>query len=287
MNSIFGIDISTYNKGIDLKRARDEGVNFAIIRAGYTGYSDGISKRKDDQFENHYQNAKDNQLGVGAYWFSRATSYEKGRSEAEFMYNNCLKGKQFEYPIAIDVEDNYYQSKASKNEVTNAIKGFCEYLESKGFYVCIYANSDWFNNHINTNELDMYDKWVANWGLNYPKYPQGGLWQFGGETNKIRSNKIAGMVVDQNYAYYDYPNIMKKHKLNGFSSEECDKNMDLSSHSNNNFNSNQIVYIVKKGDNLSKIAKIYGTTWQNIYSKNKNVIGNNPNLIYEGQKLMF
>ena len=63
--------------------------------------------------------------------------------------------------------------------------------------------------------------------------------------------------------------------------------MDLSSHSNNNFNSNQIVYIVKKGDNLSKIAKIYGTTWQNIYSKNKNVIGNNPNLIYEGQKLMF
>ena len=201
MNSIFGIDISTYNKEIDLKRARDEGVNFAIIRAGYTGYSDGISKRKDDQFENHYQNAKDNQLGVGTYWFSRATSYEKGRSEAEFMYNNCLKGKQFEYPIAIDVEDNYYQSKASKNEVTNAIKGFCEYLESKGFYVCIYANSDWFNNHINTNELDMYDKWVANWGLNYPKYPQGGLWQFGGETNKIRSNKIAGMVVDQNYAY--------------------------------------------------------------------------------------
>ena len=47
MNSIFGIDISTYNKGIDLKRARDEGVNFTIIRAGYTGYSDGISKRKD------------------------------------------------------------------------------------------------------------------------------------------------------------------------------------------------------------------------------------------------
>ena len=31
MNSIFGIDISTYNKGIDLKRARDEGVNFTII----------------------------------------------------------------------------------------------------------------------------------------------------------------------------------------------------------------------------------------------------------------
>ena len=44
-------------------------------------------------------------------------------------------------------------------------------------------------------------------------------------------------------------------------------------------------YIVKKGDNLSKIAKKYHTTWQKIYEKNKNIIGNNPNLIYPGQKL--
>ena len=46
-------------------------------------------------------------------------------------------------------------------------------------------------------------------------------------------------------------------------------------------------YIVKKGDNLSKIAKKYNTTWINIYNKNKNVIGQNPNLIYPGQKLII
>lgn len=44
-------------------------------------------------------------------------------------------------------------------------------------------------------------------------------------------------------------------------------------------------YIVKKGDNLSKIAKKYNTTWKKIYEKNKAIIGNNPNLIYPGQKL--
>lgn len=44
-------------------------------------------------------------------------------------------------------------------------------------------------------------------------------------------------------------------------------------------------YIVKRGDTLSGIAKKYGTTWQNIYEKNKNVIGSNPNRIFAGQKL--
>ena len=212
----FGIDISKYQKGINLTTAKKEGVEFVILRAGYTGYGNGVSKAKDDVFETHYKNAKANGLGVGAYWFSRATTYENGKAEAKYMYENCLKGKQFEYPIYIDVEDTYYQSKASKTEVANAIKGFCEYLEGKGYYAGIYASVDWFKNRIDTGSLDAYDKWVASWSKTKPSYPEGGMWQFGGETNKIRTNKIAGMVCDQNYAYKDYPSIMKKCGLNGF-----------------------------------------------------------------------
>ena len=40
-------------------------------------------------------------------------------------------------------------------------------------------------------------------------------------------------------------------------------------------------YTVKSGDNLSKIASKYGTTWQKIYDANKDIISN-PNLIYPG-----
>ena len=49
----------------------------------------------------------------------------------------------------------------------------------------------------------------------------------------------------------------------------------------------EIVYIVQSGDNLSKIATLYNTTWQTIYEKNRNIIGDNPNLIHPGQKLII
>lgn len=48
-----------------------------------------------------------------------------------------------------------------------------------------------------------------------------------------------------------------------------------------------IYYTVKKGDNLTKIAKKYKMTWQELYNKNKEIIGDNPNLIRIGQKLLI
>ena len=47
-------------------------------------------------------------------------------------------------------------------------------------------------------------------------------------------------------------------------------------------------YIVQKGDTLSGIAKKLGIKdWHTLYNNNKDVIGNNPNLIKVGQKLKY
>ena len=64
---IFGIDISEHNAGFNFSQAIDEGIKFAILRAGYTGYGNGISKAKDSQFENYYNTCKSLGLPVGAY----------------------------------------------------------------------------------------------------------------------------------------------------------------------------------------------------------------------------
>ena len=224
----FGIDISYYQSGIDLSKAKSEGVKFAILRAGFTGYGDGISKYKDTSFETFYNQCKSLNIPVGAYWFSCANSYEKGVNEAKFMYENCLKNKQFEYPIYIDVEDSHYQAN-NKQGTTQAIIGFCETLEDLGYYVGVYANTNWFNNYIDTPKLTAYDKWIASWGTQRPSI-EGGMWQFGGEENHLRSNIVAGRICDQNYSFKDYPSIMKYNSLNGFGKHTNKKSIDEMAH---------------------------------------------------------
>lgn len=218
---IMGIDISTYQNGIDLEKAKEEGVNFAIIRGGFTGFKDKTFS-KDDKFEENYQKAKKAKIGVGVYYFSRATSYLEGQKEAEFLYENCLKNKFFEYPIYIDVEGSY--TIEEKKNLNEAIRGFCEYIESKNGYVGIYSNLYFVNNMIDYNTLSKkYDFWLAYWGSEMPKkskYGNYGMWQFGGSTNLIRSTKIAGIVCDQDYAYKNYPEIMGNKNLNNFTTKK-------------------------------------------------------------------
>ena len=316
-----GLDISSYQNGINFNQIKDAGVQFLILRAGFTGWGTGVNYNKDSCFENFYKQAKQVGIPVGAYWYSCANNYEKGVAEAKFMYENCLKGKQFEFPIYIDVEEDRHQ-KVGKTYVTSAIKGFCETLEKLGYYVGIYANLNYFNNYINTPALYMYDKWFAYWknNLNKPSFPYGayGLWQ------NSSDGYVAGQRVDTNIAYKDYPTIIKNAKLNGFTDNnvivnELDKYSDeelakmvwqgkygddeerkiqlgdrynavqnlVNQGIGKNNIKNEIVYIVKSGDTLSSIASKYNTTWQNIYNDNKNVIGNNPNLIYPNQKLII
>ena len=57
------------------------------------------------------------------------------------------------------------------------------------------------------------------------KYGNYGMWQFGGETNLIRSNIIGGLVCDQNYAYKNYPEIIKNKSLNNFAEEINDNKL--------------------------------------------------------------
>ena len=74
------------------------------------------------------------------------------------MYKNCLQGKKFAYPIAIDIEDPVYQKNASKAKITETAKGFCDYLAEKGYYTVIYASTSWFRNKMTLSELTKYGK---------------------------------------------------------------------------------------------------------------------------------
>ena len=313
-----GLDISSYQNGINFDAIKNAGINFLILRAGFTGWGTGVSYNKDKCFEDFYSKAKQHNINVGAYWYSCANTKEKGIAEARYMYENCLKGKQFEYPIYIDVEDTHHQVN-NKRGVTDAIIGFCEYLENLGYYVGIYASDiSGFQDKMYLNELNAYDKWVARYGSE-PKYvKQYGMWQ---STSSGRINGYNGNL-DCDIAYKDYSSIIKNIGLNGFSKSSTNNTQNINPLDNysdeelaikvingefgngnerkqklgnryqnvqdivNNkvcVTSSPVYYKVVKGDNLTKIAKKYNTTINKIMGLNPSI--ENANKIYTGQTI--
>jgi hypothetical protein len=114
------------------------------------------------------------------------------------------------------VEDKV-QLALGKTALTNIVRTWCEYLEKKGYFVGIYASTWTFQGELDDNALSGYAHWVAQWAKECTYAGNIGMWQFGGEKNLIRTTQVAGQTVDQNYMYTDYPSIIKKAGLNGYS----------------------------------------------------------------------
>ena len=187
---IKGIDLSTYQKQVNYKKLKEEGIDFAIIRCGY-----GKEKtQKDNMFETHYKGLKEAGIKVGAYLFSYCSSIENSFKEAE----NCLyfiKDKEFDLPIFLDLEDKITKV-LGKEAITQIALNFCKAIESHGYKAGVYANLDWFNNLIDVNSLicEGFKIWLAQWNVEKPtaSFPYQ-FWQF---TNKLN---VANLKVDGNY----------------------------------------------------------------------------------------
>lgn len=256
--SKFGIDISTWQDNLDYSLANSNGVKFAILRAGF-------STTKDNRFEKHYENAKKQGWDLGAYWYSYATSKEEAISEAK-TFLDVIKNKQFNYPLYLDIEDKSL-SGLGKDLLNEIVNSFAKVIEDAGYYFGVYTNINWYKNIISGYDLNKkYDWWIAYWGDSAPDNINYGIWQ-------NSSNYVVGSDrVDSDYCYKDYPSIIKNANLNHLSEKENNINNDIK----------PSVYIVKKGDTLSKIASLYGLTYQYLASYN-NI--SNPNLIYPGEQI--
>lgn len=214
----FGIDISRWQGDFDMQRAKTEGVEFVIVKGG--GGDSGLYV--DRQFVANYTNAKRLGLPVGCYWFSKALSKGQAVQEANYFYEQCLKGRQFELPVYMDVE-NKSMLALGKRALTDIIKSFVDTLAAKGYMVGVYSSKSMFASYMYDDELTAYPHWIAQWATACTYTGEYGMWQFGGETNKLRSNQVAGVICDQDYMLVDYPTIIKSKGLNGFKKAEVSK----------------------------------------------------------------
>lgn len=77
MTKIFGIDVSYHNGTINWAKVKNDGVKFAILRAGRTSLSSSKNMAKDIKFEEYYKGAKSAGLPIGAYYYSRCATVFK------------------------------------------------------------------------------------------------------------------------------------------------------------------------------------------------------------------
>ena len=219
-----GIDISEWQGNLtydNFKSIKGNGIEFIIIRCGYTGYGKNKNKYKDKYFENNYELAKQLNIPVGTYYYSCATTEKEAIEEANFILE-LIKDKTFEYPICIDTEDNHdinndsysneSQYSIGKDRLTSIIKSICKTVEKENKYVSIYASTSWFRNNLNLSELKDIDKWIAQWSSTVTFDEEYGIWQYSstGSVDGLNGG------IDMNYSYKDYPEIMKSIGLNGF-----------------------------------------------------------------------
>lgn len=191
-----GIDVSRWQKGFKLENAIKEGFTAVIIKAG--GADSG--RYKDSQFDNFYNQAVSNGMSLGAYYYGNAFSVNDARAEANHFIS-LLQGKNIS-TVFYDVEGKMLNQ--GKTHLTDIIKTFCDTLKASGYDCGVYSSLSPFNTQVNDAELKAYPHWVAYYSKTEPKLKSGNaiaIWQYGGEINYIRSNKIAGTVVDQDYVY--------------------------------------------------------------------------------------
>lgn len=200
-----GIDVSKHQGMIDWSKVKTD---FAILRAGFGCYSE----QEDLMFQRNYEGAKAAGIPVGAYWYSYATTVEEARQEAKACLQ-VLSGKQFEYPIYVDIEDAL-QCYIEKDVLTAIAEAFCDTLEKAGYFAGVYASTYWFINKLDHARLaERYTIWLADYRAVYNKTLMCNMHQY------TSGGILAGISgrVDMNICTLDFPSIIKKAGLNGYS----------------------------------------------------------------------
>jgi lysozyme len=316
MSEFKGIDVSHWQGAIDWAKVKAAGIQFAIIKSG--GSDAGFYT--DPRWEENYKAAKANGIAIGAYYFvgPACTSAADGKADAE-RFLAQLKGKQFEYPVYIDVEATPASAKAGATEATIA---FCRAMEAAGYYAGIYSSTySGFRDRLDDSKLTPFTHWVAQYAAKCTYDGAYGIWQYSssGKVNGIDGN------VDMDISYQDYPAIIKNGGFNGFTKQGSNsqppapvqphKTVDelarevlagkwgngddrknrittagydyaaVQAKVNELLGANRVVYYtVRSGDTLSAIARKYGTSVAAIQKLNASLI-RNVNQIQVGWKI--
>ena len=177
---LYGVDVSEHQWGIDWAKVASSGVDFAMIRLGYRGYTEG-GLFEDPYFRSNMEGAAANGLQLGVYMFSQAISVEEAVEEAEFVLER-LEGYDVQMPVVYDWEKMEDVAARTDNLdealLTQCALAFCQRIEEAGYQACIYFNRHLGYYGFDLSQLTDYDFWIALPGTFPDFYYRCELWQY-------------------------------------------------------------------------------------------------------------
>lgn len=174
-----GVDVSSHQQDIDWQAVAAAGVEFAMIRVGYRGYTEG-EIQPDAYFEQNIRLAQEAGLDVGVYFFSQAINADEALEEAQFVLD-ALEGHSLQYPVIFDWEDIEAEARTDGMDsvtLTACAVAFCKRVELNGYRAGVYFNQRFGFEEFDLRDLQDYELWLAEYALS-PSFPYHfDVWQY-------------------------------------------------------------------------------------------------------------
>lgn len=177
-----GVDVSEHQTDIDWQRVAAAGVDFAYIRVGRRGYSEG-GLFEDEYFRRNIEGAKAAGLKVGVYFFSQAINAAEAAEEAEMVLRLVQPYTQ-DLPIMYDWEKIYTDLTArtlglDTKTLSDCAVAFCETVRSAGYRAGIYFNRNTGYYGFDLTRMGDYTFWFALPESAFPNfYYRVDIWQY-------------------------------------------------------------------------------------------------------------
>lgn len=156
------IDVSGYNGVVNWKKAKEYGVDGAILKI--------IRKdlTKDKQFDNNYKGCHKNGIPWGVYNYTYATTVKKAESDMNLVCDilDGLDKKHFKYEVWFDIEDSA-QAKLSKSKIAEIINAAQRVVEKRGYKFGIYTGMSYRAEHIDRKAVNCKVYWIARYYKGY------------------------------------------------------------------------------------------------------------------------
>lgn len=159
-NTEIGIDVSKWQKEIDFKKVKEAGASFVMIRVGS---QQGVNGEYilDPYFKKNIENAIKNNLKVGGYFYSYASSNKEAKKQANWVLKQ-IKDYDISLPIAFDWEcyNDFNAMELSLFGLNKIAETFLERIEQEGYKGMLYGSKNYLNA---IWKYHNYDVWLAHY----------------------------------------------------------------------------------------------------------------------------